>query len=731
MSGLSELKRYFRRPSRGQWTFFGVLFVIFTGLAAFNINIVAPIDWMLRGITAEINQRPYEGDGVVILVDDETIASLDDKDWSRADLAKLMSILHEASPRQVVIQEQYFAEEEDEGVAELRAVLEDADAELFWQIKLTPDEQAQIFSSDMDLSGLNYDSASSRVDASAAGLAQPTAMMNVSAQYFASTSSWFAYRTDKFTLPSSAQVHVPDKLPFSNIYEVDLSYQWETVPVISAVEILRRSVDLAQLEDKQIVIGRWGDFARDGIGYGTGSIVSQAEMTVFAAQTLNEGPSRQLGSLPAMIIAGLACLAWLVLPRPIGRWLAFGAFISILVSVVLLERYLLFQTPALGLTFMCVFGLGKVWMRNRRAARMYRDAAESKSRFLSQASHDLRQPIHAIGLLSARLAQTDLSPAQATLVSQINWSVDNASRMFRTLLDIAAIESGTLKKNIEVFPVNDLLADIDSQNTLVAEQNQVDLRLVPSEAIVKTDRVLLTTMVQNLVSNSIKYAPGKAVIVGCRKAKNSVRIEVIDSGRGIAAADLKHVKEEFYRTSKTSRLLTDSKGLGLAIVNQLAEMLGLGFELASVEGKGTRAIVSGIPTSESLPSSSTTRDQQMKPLSGLKVTFVEDDKETLLSTEKLLEQWGCDVTSFSEFPSRDAACDVLLSDFDFGPGGLLADHKAEVAERKGNGARVIVVSGRDPESIRDALDDLPDLVLSKPVRAAELRSALMASLIRE
>lgn len=731
MSGLSNLRRYLRRPSRRQWTFFGVLFAIMFSLAALNINILAPIDWMLRAITAEINERPYEGDGVVILVDDKTISSLGGNGWSRADLAELVSVLGEANPQKIVIEPQYFPSQNDDETAVLRSVLKAADFELFWQIKMTPEEISEFTLSGSDAPKPSYDISEDRMDPAAIGVARPTTMLYRPVQYFASMGSWFDYHTSEFELPSTVQALSPGNAPLDNLYEVDVSYQWDTVPTFSAISVLERDIDVSDFEGRQIIIARWGDFGRDAILYKGGNWVPRASVTLFAAQTLKEGPSIQLGSLPAVLLATLACLAWLLFPRPAGRWIAFGAIFAILLSQVLLERFLVFQTTASGLTFLFAFGVAKVWMRNRRAARSYRDAAQSKSRFLSQASHDLRQPIHAIGLLAARLAQSDLSPAQSKLVSQINWSVDNASRMFRTLLDIAAIESGTLKKNIEPFSVNDVFADIDSQNSLVAEQNQVDLRLVPSEAIVQTDRVLLTTMVQNLVSNAIKYAPGKTVVVGCRRHKNSIRIEVIDSGRGIAEADLKLVKNEFYRTSNKSSLLTDSKGLGLAIVNQLADLLGLELELTSVEGSGTRAIIGGIPVSDGLPSHSTKRDQQMKPLSGLKVTFVEDDKETLFSTEKLLEQWGCDVSSFHKFPSENIDCDVLLSDFDFGQGGLLADHADQVAEHKGKGARVIVVSGRDQESIRMALADLPDLILSKPVRPAELRSALMASLMRE
>jgi anti-sigma regulatory factor (Ser/Thr protein kinase)/CheY-like chemotaxis protein len=284
-----------------------------------------------------------------------------------------------------------------------------------------------------------------------------------------------------------------------------------------------------------------------------------------------------------------------------------------------------------------------------------------------------------------------------------------------------------LKKELGPVSINELLAEIDNQNALIAEHAGVELRLIPSDLVVKTDRALLGTMLQNLVSNAIKYAPGKKVVVGCRRNAKRVSIHILDSGRGISQGDLKHVREEFYRSSSKSKLGTDNKGLGLAIVNRLAVMLGLQFNLSSEEGKGTSASILGLPLATGKSFANEAQQAKKLPLSGTTVVLAEDDEETLKSTQKLLEQWGCEVRALNRFPNQARPCDIVLSDFDFGERGTLADHKVAISNFIDTGTKLILVSGHHPDTIRDALPGLTDLILSKPVRAAELRSALLSA----
>ena len=507
---------------------------------------------------------------------------------------------------------------------------------------------------------------------------------------------------------------------------MDLSYNPASVPAVNASEILTGDFREADLRNKRILIAFTDNLARDTIQTPGNYYASRAAVTLMAAHTLTRGPPIQIGWVPSFLIALSGALLWVFLRRPWGRLAALLVLVLLPWSTLYFEQHLIFQSTSHGVFLILVLAIGKVWMRGREAVQTYRSADETKSRFLAQASHDLRQPIHAIGLLSERLAQTDLTPDQSALVKKISWSVDNASRMFRALLDIAAIESGTLKAHPVPVSINEMLAEIDSQNGLLAEQAGVDLRLVPSTLIVQADRALIGTMLQNLVSNAIKYSPRGKVVVGARKRGDRVSLHVIDNGRGIPQAELKNVQKEFYRSSSKSVLGSENKGLGLAIVNRLALMLNLKFELKSKEGNGTAATIGGLMRVSDQAVSERKSTTQRLPLSGLRVAIADDDRETLKSTQKLLEQWGCEVTSFDHFPDIALDQDILVTDFDFGNGDTLAVRAAALLQIKGQGIRLMIISGHHPDAIRDSLPGITDLILSKPLRAAELRSALMS-----
>jgi anti-sigma regulatory factor (Ser/Thr protein kinase)/CheY-like chemotaxis protein len=278
--------------------------------------------------------------------------------------------------------------------------------------------------------------------------------------------------------------------------------------------------------------------------------------------------------------------------------------------------------------------------------------------------------------------------------------------------------------------INELLAEIDSQNALVADQAGVDLRLIPSELIVKTDRALVGTILQNLVSNAIKYAAGKTVIVGCRREGKNVALWVVDNGLGISETDLKHVQKEFYRSSDKSVLRSENKGLGLAIVSRLSKLLGLRFSLKSEKGRGTSAVIHSLAVISGQAEEMQSRGPSKMPLAGLKVAITDDDRETLLSTERILEQWGCEVKPYQSFPKGLTGYDVLLTDFDFGDSGTLADKQESIEQILKQNTQIIIISGHHPEQIREELDIETGLILSKPLRAAELRSALMATTLK-
>ncbi|MCK0100087.1 ATP-binding protein [Qipengyuania sp. S6317L1] len=720
MSGLSDLKRYFRRPSRRE----GVALALLIALVAIVVPI-EPYDWLQRSVTAQLNSKPYEGDGVIIAIDAKTERELPARAWSKSDLADLLGRLAQHHPNKVIIAQQYFdIGDDDERLVDALANLSSKPS---WQVDIAPREMRLMNGAGRGNSPSDGSPPFQLVEPAIAQYVEPSIAVFRRSNDYAPILTQYLVKTRGGVVPSPASVLAQGaSQPLQNLFTVDLSYDTRTIPQFSAIDVLKDDEIAAGLSGKSVIIAYTDQVGRDTIVTPFDPYTSRAALSLVSAQALIDGPPTSLGWMPAFLLAIVVTIGWITLRRPYGLWIATTALVLIIISPLVLERFLIFQETSQAIVLIVSVGIARFWQRGREAINIYRSAAESKSQFLAQASHDLRQPIHAIGLLADRLSQSDLTGEQQEMVSKISWSVDNARRMFRALLDIAAIESGTLKKDLSAVAINELLAEVDSQNGLAAEQAGVDLRLIPCDLVVRTDRALLGTMLQNLVSNSIRYTSGGKVIVGCRRKEGGLTLYVADNGRGIAPDELEKVQKEFYRSATSSSLGSENKGLGLAIVNRLARLLDLRFGLGSKLGKGTVATIEGLRIISSSSAPDSPENERRLPLSGLRVVVADDEEETLYSTAALLEKWGCDVTPLSRPPEGIANCDIVLSDFDFGDHGTLAENAGVVERIQKLGADLIIISGHHPDQIRDDLPGYSGLILTKPLRAAQLRSALMS-----
>lgn len=719
----SGLLLSFRRPRKSEW-----YYLLFTIIFLVIVVPFEPYDWAQRAVTATVNAKDYRGDAVIIAIDDATQRNLASKSWSERDLAALISKIGSAKPTQIVIDRQFFQFDTPSETEELAKALAGLQQPAAWVIELSPKDAAAISSSGAKAGDEAFAQTSPQIPSAISGLVVPAVMTFQSYAFGAPTYAPTALRTDEGLIPSAAGILAGTAADQSvDIIDIDVSLDPATVPLYSAGDVLGGTVNPSEFANKGVVVSFTGRVGRDTAVTPNNPYTSRAALTIMAADSVRSGPSLSLGWVPAFMVSLLAGIAWLVLRPPYGRIVAISTLLAVALSPLVLEQFLIFQQTSQGVFLLLMLAVGKVWQRVRSLVQEYRTASETKSQFLAQASHDLRQPIHAIGLLADRLGETALSTEQTELVSKISWSVDNASRMFRALLDIAAIESGALKAEIAPVSITDLFAELDSQNALAAEMQNVDLRLVPCSAVVQSDRALLATMLQNLVSNAIRYSPGKKVLVGCRRRGNSATLIVIDNGRGISPSDLEHVQKEFFRSSRRSDLRSDNKGLGLAIVNRLAAMLGLQFALRSEQGRGTAASIDNLKLIDARAEVKIPPPHLRLPLADVKVFVVEDDAETLISTQRLLEGWGCIVETSQSPPHKLPQCDILLSDFDFGNGETLAHRGELLRQLKKSATNVVVISGHHPDQIEEDLPGLRALVLSKPLRAAELRSALMAA----
>jgi signal transduction histidine kinase/CheY-like chemotaxis protein len=363
---------------------------------------------------------------------------------------------------------------------------------------------------------------------------------------------------------------------------------------------------------------------------------------------------------------------------------------------------------------------------NERSYAREREATLAKTRFLAQASHDLRQPIHSIALFADCLRDENLNGHQRHLVDSIDRSLNSVSHLFRSILDSYTLDSGKLEPKPQTVCLRDVLETVvrDSRDT-ASHWAEVPIRIRAGDARVLTDPHLLSTIVQNLVSNAVKYGEGSAVLIGMRRRGHTFALQVHDRGRGIPDAHLRMVFEEFYRVRLQRDRDIEGLGLGLSIVKRLCALLGLQVGIRSRVGQGTTVTVEGFRMADAAqPAQAPRTAAGASRLNGLRVLLIEDDANVLMATAMLLERWGCVVQQARAMPAATPHCDVVISDYDLNAEMTGAECIARVRERLGTQVPAVLLTGHDTKAIRDVLADPALPILAKPIRAAELRSLL-------
>ncbi|PFG71450.1 signal transduction histidine kinase [Pseudomonas poae] len=441
----------------------------------------------------------------------------------------------------------------------------------------------------------------------------------------------------------------------------------------------------------------------------------------------------------AMIVGGegalpvYAALLWVTLGNGMrfgSRYLTAATLIalSMLVMIFMLTPFWRAQPYMflmLIVTTIVVPAYAHILLKRTRIASEEAIAAnQEKSRFLAQASHDLRQPIHSIGLFTACLRDANLGGEELRLVDNIDRSLHTVSQLFRSILDIYTLDNGKLEPQAEPVNLGALLRDVVKQNTEAARWAGVQLRLRPCEHWVNVNAGLLTTMVQNLVSNTLKYASGQPVLIGVRPRGKGLAIVIYDKGRGIAAEHLPDVFKEFYRVRHARDKDVEGLGLGLSIVKRISQLLNLDIQLDSRLGQGTRATIQRLESVA--PGTETQRPAATQSrLQGLRVCLVEDDSNVLMATSALLEKWGCEVESHSDGLNVTTECDIIIADFDLGPRISGSECIAAIREQRGWEVPAMIMTGHEIERIRSTLIHMNISILSKPVRPPELRTTLL------
>ena len=367
-----------------------------------------------------------------------------------------------------------------------------------------------------------------------------------------------------------------------------------------------------------------------------------------------------------------------------------------------------------------------------------------KSRFLAAASHDMRQPIHALGLYLAELRRKISGTEQQRLIGQVEHSVDAISALINSLLDISKLDAGVVVPQKQICDLSALLEPLVADFKMLAHIKNIRLMFRPFQGYAISDPVLLERILMNLLSNAIRYTPpGGTVLIACRKRGNLLRIEVRDNGIGIAHADQANIFREFFQLAQPQPNTQNGAGLGLSIVDRLVKLLNHRITLRSLPGRGSlfalelaaapkpveQAAIPGFSVSPELYS-------EVVSLSGKKILVVDDDELVLDSTATLLSSWGCVVTvaatleAVQSLLAEGAVWDVIISDYCLDDDVTGLDVIAMVRQHMSSPIACMLVSGNTCPDIVKLVDAAGYALLHKPVKPAKLRS-LMQYLLKK
>ena len=350
-------------------------------------------------------------------------------------------------------------------------------------------------------------------------------------------------------------------------------------------------------------------------------------------------------------------------------------------------------------------------------------ANEAKSRFLAAIGHDLLQPLHAAHLFTEALAQQLTGPAQRELVTQTRGALDSTTDLLTGLLDMSRLEAGGLSAQVRDFPLAEVLEPLVSEFRVLAAERGLQFRYRPSRAWVRSDPQLLRRVLQNFLANAVRYTARGRILLGLRRDGETLRIEVHDTGPGIAAAEQQSIFEEFRRGEDVAG---PGLGLGLAIAERMAQLLQAPLGLRSRVGVGTVFAIT-------LPRAAARNKDEpafgARPrLADTHVLVVDNEAATLEALRKLLAGWGCRVSAAADGATAQQlltaqSADLWLFDYhlDAGDTGVALCERL----RPVHGTRPAVILSADPgEAVRRAVHEAGLPLLIKPVKPLALKSVL-------
>ena len=371
--------------------------------------------------------------------------------------------------------------------------------------------------------------------------------------------------------------------------------------------------------------------------------------------------------------------------------------------------------------------------RLREAKSEAEQANLSKTKFLAAVSHDLLQPLNAARLFtSALLEKRDLADSVA-LVRNVSNSLEDVESLLGTLVDISKLDAGVIKADIAPFAVSELLQNLAAEYHQIAGSEGLRLDFVPSSALVRSDIQLLARILRNLLSNAIRYTREGRILLGCRRHRQSLSIEVWDTGIGIAEDKLGEIFQEFKRGDVSQRKQDRGLGLGLAIVDKIAGMLGHRIRVSSTPGKGSMFAID-VPLTSRAPRARlepALPDLLIERLSGARVWVLDNDAAICAGMRTLLEAWGCQVvTALSaedlarQVDNYHADADLLIADYHLDDDRNGVDAVAQINARRSSPLPALMITANYSNELKLQLRELGHTLMHKPVRPMKLKTAM-------
>lgn len=374
--------------------------------------------------------------------------------------------------------------------------------------------------------------------------------------------------------------------------------------------------------------------------------------------------------------------------------------------------------------------------RIEQALREARDAAEaanhSKDKYLATASHDLLQPLNAARLLISTLRERSLPAAEHNLIERSHQALEGAEDLLTDLLDISRLDQAAIKPDIDAYRLEDLLQPLASEFQSVAAAGGLRLKVRIPDYAISTDFRLLTRILRNFLSNACRYTERGRILVGGRKHGEFLDLQVWDTGRGISEDQLENIFLEFNQLNVGRAAERKGVGLGLAIVERIARMLGYPVEVRSQPGHGSVFCIR-VPLAQRViqlaPAAAALHAPVGDPLPGRRLLVLDNELSILHSMAALLEQWGCEVvTAVDQAAALQAlgerAPDLILADFHLDHNVLGCDVVAYLRQRFASPIPAVMITADRSDQCRRNLQSMDMPLLNKPVKPGKLRAVL-------